>query len=101
MTGCCRGVACGCDCRGVAAGWGRGGGEAGSGNVFLGAECVPSDPLNIVPSEPGAGPAEVIEGGGGLICAQRLLVVLKRKTKMTIMPANKEMDFIFRLHLPV
>ena len=54
-----------------------------------------------MPSVPAAGPAEVIEGRGGLICAQRLFVVLKRKTRMTIKTANKEMDFIFRLHLPV
>jgi len=54
-----------------------------------------------VPSEPPAGPAEIIEGSGGLICAHRLSVVFNRETRMIIKTANKEMDFIFRLHLPV
>ena len=55
----------------------------------------------IVPSVPAAGPAEVIEGSGGLICAHRLSVVFNRKTRMIIKAADKGMDFIFRVHLPV
>jgi hypothetical protein len=55
----------------------------------------------MVPSAPAAGPAEVIEGSGGLICAHRLSVVFNRKTRMIIKAADKGMDFIFRVHLPV